>query len=139
MTVMTCLSHQRWTMTTSPHLEEKVASSVEGEACLTTMMRYIKLNYFCSTYSLELHAMQTVGGSQNLICAVLCYAIQGDLFSEAPKPPVSEQKKVDETRKSTAQAAGKTDFLGKCAKTYRYRNTEIKWTSRWAHNFSFSI
>lgn len=37
----------------------------------------------------------------------LLSAIQGDLFSEAPKPSVSEDKKaVNESAKSTAQAAG---------------------------------
>lgn len=45
----------------------------------------------------------------DLIYAVLCRAIQGDLFSEAPKPPVSEEKKVqNESMKSTAQTAGNT-------------------------------
>uniref|UniRef100_A0A8C4FAL6 Uncharacterized protein n=1 Tax=Dicentrarchus labrax TaxID=13489 RepID=A0A8C4FAL6_DICLA len=34
---------------------------------------------------------------------------EGDLFAEAPKPPVSEEKKVlNESMKSTAQTAGKT-------------------------------
>lgn len=38
---------------------------------------------------------------------VLC--IQGDLFSEAPKPTVSQEKKVqNEGMKSTAQTAGMT-------------------------------
>lgn len=57
-------------------------------------------------------AQQTVDFNQNLICAVLRFVIQGDLFAEAPKPPVSVEKKVlNESTKSTAQIAGKTDSL----------------------------
>lgn len=33
--------------------------------------------------------------------------IQGDLFSEAPKPAMEEQKATNVTVKSTAQATGK--------------------------------
>lgn len=107
MTAMICLSHHLWMMTTSPHLEGKVASSVEGKACLTTT-RYIKLMIFLLS-SVHYHLTETVDCSQNLIFAVKCFAFQGDLFSEAPKPSVSEEKKsVNENVKSTAQAAGKT-------------------------------
>lgn len=54
---------------------------------------------------------------QSFICSVLCFALQGDLFSEAPKPPVSEEKRsVNESVKSTAQTAGKTLFIDKYGK-----------------------
>lgn len=41
-------------------------------------------------------------------------AFQGDLFAEPPKPPLSAEKKLpNESMKSTAHSAGKTDFLNK--------------------------
>uniref|UniRef100_A0A3Q1GR67 WASH complex subunit 2C n=1 Tax=Acanthochromis polyacanthus TaxID=80966 RepID=A0A3Q1GR67_9TELE len=56
----------------------------------------------------------------------------GDLFSEAPKPPVPEEKKaLNESTKSTAQAAGKTHYKD------MHRRFEKKRTSALANNFSF--
>lgn len=40
---------------------------------------------------------------------VFCY--QGDLFSEAPKPPIAEEKKpLNESLKTSIQAPGESDF-----------------------------
>lgn len=47
--------------------------------------------------------------SYNLMHALWC-PFQGDLFSEAPKPPVSEERKV---RKESLKSTGRTDSLKK--------------------------
>lgn len=44
-------------------------------------------------------------GQQSLISC-----LQGDLFSEAPQLPVSEDKKLNESLKSTAHGAGNADI-----------------------------
>lgn len=74
---MTCLSHQRWMMMTSPHLEGKVASSVEGEACLTMMTRYVKLNDRQSSllFSPLIHYINSRLQSEfDLCCIMLCHS-----------------------------------------------------------------
>lgn len=45
-TTMTCSSRRRWTMMTSLRLGGRAASSVEGEACLTTMTRFFFSFFF---------------------------------------------------------------------------------------------
>lgn len=51
---------------------------------------------------------------QKLVAIIYVYALwclfQGDLFSEAPKPPVSEERKV---RKESLKSTGRTDCLKK--------------------------
>lgn len=61
-----------------------------------------------------------------MICAVLRSVTQGDLFAEAPKPPVSEEKKVlNESIKSTAQTAGKIDKEVKIRWVQTYRKKKL--------------
>lgn len=73
------------------------------------MMRYIKIMISSAPCdSGPFHISEMLDCSQNLISAILFYSIQGDLFSEAPNLPVTkEEKPLNESMKSTAQAAGK--------------------------------
>ena len=59
--------------------------------------------------------------------------MQGDLFSEAPKPFVSEETKVmnESTKSKKAPTAGKTALQITRVQAYRK-----KWTSRLSPNFS---
>lgn len=124
-----------------------MASSVEGEACLMMMKRYIKLNNFQSSFLIQsTSTLHKLWPAAIMLCVhkiILCYGIQGDLFSEAPKPPVSQERNLlNESMKSTAQTAGKTNFLNK----YVQRHTADKmvgtcgkkeWNSRMPPNFCF--
>lgn len=55
------------------------------------------------------------------------HGFQGDLFSEAPKPPASGDKNLNEKIKSTAHAAGNANIPNECGQCLCLQRADKKW------------